>query len=237
MKKNILRKTFPSLMGAGAILVGAQTLTAGSLPANYEFGTDAGRVSITDAGFNAIQDSGSIFEMVPTALRVNILGSNFTSYGFVQEFDGLGGGNSNDFRIQTKIQLVDSSSSNNRRMGVTILGDFDLDNEGIFVGVIGNNDLGQRDLVIRNGLNSKDIARAPIMVGGYEPGQEYLVDVQGAYSGDELTITATITNGPNVATATATVSASQYNGTLFGGSGRLRKGYVVDYVDFKASRN
>lgn len=218
-----------------AFITAAQAAHASSLPADFKFGSDPGHVSLTDAGFLPFFDSGALFELVPTAVRANISGSNFTSYGFLQEFEGLGGTNSRDFVIEQKTMISGFGGSNNRRFGVSLFGNGDLDRSGIFAGVIGNNDSGQREVILRKGLNGDTIIRVPFLTGGFEIGEAFTFKVEGKYSGTQLTITLTVTNGMTTATASETVNAADYTGTMFGGCGRLRKGWAVDYQTFSAA--
>lgn len=67
--------------------------------------------------------------------------------------------------------------------------------------------------------------------------QAYVFTVTGTYSSpNALELELTVTSGRDSATVTATVDPADYPGTFFGGTGRFRRNFTVDFETFSATR-
>ena len=230
------------LFGNATLLIGvwwflAAPFAAASLPAEYDFGTDLGKVTSASVDFLLSVDSGNRFEDVPDAIRLIATNRRFRSLAMVRPIEELGFQGQRDFQIETNITVSGFAGSNNRRFGVHLFDPGNRNEEGVFAGIIGNNEMNTRDLVVMRGLNNGVVARLAFASEGFELGERYTFLVFGRYlNANTLEITLTVTHGITSQTLVTTIDGRDINlGNGFGVSARLRRGWSLDVHDFSIS--
>jgi len=231
MKKDILH--LPLVLCIGTVLASATGIQASDLQNDFEFGTDPGRVTPSAAGFEILAPSGVTTDELSHSFRMGIESGGFVSHGFQKEFEGIAGVHNNDFTILMETTIAGFGGSNNRRFGITLFGTSDLRRGGIFAGIIGDNESGNRKLLIRRGQDGETLVEEEFTPGGFRVAQDYTFKLEATYEGDTITLLLTVTSGGTSSTVSTTVNTDLQTGTMFGGGGRLREGWAIDYHRFQ----
>jgi hypothetical protein len=214
-------------------LAGISSVGAATAEVAFDFGTGPGRTTAEAAGFVvSVPDDGTV-AYAPDAMVFTPGNRNFSNHSFQQGFVGMRPGDGFDFVVSTQTSIQSFSGSNNRRWGIHLFGENDLDETGLCALVIGNNDDGNRLIVFRKGLNGKDIATAVFAADGFTEGETYNFTLQGTYLNENsLELLLTVSDGLNTSSLTTTINPADYPGILTGGSTRLRKGWAIGFHNF-----
>lgn len=211
------------------------TVASASIPAtSFQFGTVPERVDPLASGFVVHGADKVDTRLMAHAFQMAVTGKGFVSHAFLRPYPGLGGMSRNNFSATLAATIMDFSGHHNRRFGMTLFGVEDLRRGGIFAGVTLDRNVGQQ-IMIRAGHDGDILASAIIPGGTFNQGDIYELEVEGTFSEELLTLTLTVTRGVVSAEVATTVNAAHYTGNLFGGGGRQRAGWVVDYSRFELS--
>ena len=220
------------LLALGAFIVSSVVAwSEAAFPSSFDFGTDPGKVTASSAGFTVVSEGDTPPQDMANGLLLGN-GEGFENVYFLQQFASLGGSNTTNFTLKMNTSIYQDSSGNNRRFGVQLfsLGDAD---SGISAQINrdGNSDLNLR---LRNGVNGDDIATpVDFRSVNFNPGDEFSFTISGVYTGgNDLELSYTLSDGINTMTLTTIIDYTQYPGTLFGGSGRLRSNFTVEFESF-----
>lgn len=229
---------------------GFETLPVGApTPAEYDFGTDSGKITAGDAGFYVITTGNGSFNDQGDGLEVVANSSEgFENFNFSQDFQGMGIGSSEDFILAADVKINDiagSSKENNDRWGLLMFGTSGsetFDENGITALVIarGNTNSGipeTAQMGLRQGVNGSYITSESWVGGPITVDDELRLVVAGTYvSATELSLSFTLSrvDGTDSQTITTTVSGSVLNGELFGGALRIKNGRAIEYDHFTA---
>jgi hypothetical protein len=235
MKTPLINQMMRHLLSlTGICAVSALTVSTASAE-KFFFGSANDRVSLEDAGFRMMGPATLETQLLPQAFRLSIIGEGFISHAFAREFPGIGGTNRNNFSAGLDLDLASIGGSNNRRFGFLLFGTRDLRRGGIFAGMAWDNS--GRQIVLRRGHDSETLASEVIPGGGFRPGENMTLKVDATYSGNSVTLTLTAEADSGTHSVSATIDAIQFDGTLFGGGGRLRDGWDIDYRSFEIKQN
>lgn len=203
---------------------------------SFDFGNGPGKVTAPDSGFTVnLIDKGQsgLLEYTPESLVLTAVTGRFQNLGFLQGFVGMRAADGYDFVVSTRTTIHSFAGSNNRRWGIHLFAEEDLNETGLCALVIGNNADGNRLLVFRRGLNGKNIASAVFGEGGFTEGETYTFTVTGDYVGEnDLNVTLSLTDGVTTTDLTTTVDRNDYPGVLTGASARLRKGWAISFHNY-----
>lgn len=194
----------------------------------FDFGTDPGKVTATAAGFTHFVAGGQTITDVADASRfISAIGSGPNDFAILKPYNDLGGSKA-DFNITMEAELVTSSDGEplRSRYGIAMFNNSsDLHETGIDALIYYHN--GNINMYIRNGLDGAILAEQLFKnIGGSE---KYTFEVTGAYSGTDLDLVFSVTDGTITKTLNLTVNPESYPGTLFGCATRMRNGFAVDF--------
>jgi hypothetical protein len=206
---------------------------AATATASFDFGTGPGKVTAATSGFAlTVPPSGSV-EHSLDGLILRPGRGQFSNLAFLQGFVGMRASDGYDFIVTAKTTVEAFAGSNNRRWGIHLFADENLQNDGLCAIIIGNNDDKNRLILFRKGLNGEVLASSVFADDGFARGEEYTFSLTGNYVGEtSLNLSLTVSDGLNTSTVTTTIDRNDYPGMLTGGSARLREGWAVKFHNF-----
>lgn len=211
-------------------------LTANMAQLHLDFGTADGKVSLAESNFEVGVPISGQYKLIEDAVRMTHGEQDgFFNSSFLRNYRGLGESYTYDFVISLKSRIHKLEGTSNRRWGIHLFatGIADTRFNGISAQVIGNKRGRDRYIALRYGLDGQFLAKAVLGPGDVKPGQEYTFTVTGTFEGEkDLNLSLTVTDGNNTQTTSATVDRSHCQNTKFGGSARLRTGWVIDFYNF-----
>ena len=234
------RMYIPVLLMSLPVVSSAQAVT----PVSFDFGTDPGETTFSDAGFNAASAGRFTISTQADSVRFKSTANNQTG-GITRTFAGLGGGLKNDFTITAKFTLSEFySNTGGGRPGSIILfanssSAADINNTGLTIQIVTRNTFGHEDLSITSGINHFRPVNSNTKWdnNGLSKGDILELKVDVSFSGaDDMLVNATLTrlNGAGGSrTVSVSTSASTFiGGEYFGFGGRFKNAYTTDLDTF-----